>query len=153
MALSLNSAAFEADQAIPSRFTCDGEDVSPALSWSGVPQGTQAFALIMDDPDAPVGVFTHWLLYNIPTTARSLAEGVAKTERPETGGIQGQNDFGRTGYGGPCPPGGRAHHYRFQLYALDGLIDVGPGASKKQVVDAVQGRILGQAELIGTYQR
>lgn len=153
MAFSIRSDAFDADQPIPSRFTCDGEDVSPALSWSDVPDGTQSFALIVDDPDAPRGVFTHWVLYNLSAGAQGLPEGVAKTERPDTGGFQGDNGFGNIGYGGPCPPPGSPHHYRFFLYALDGLIDLGPGASKQDVLDAIQGHVLGEAQLVGTYQR
>jgi Raf kinase inhibitor-like YbhB/YbcL family protein len=151
MAFSIRSDAFDQDQPIPSRFTCDGEDVSPALSWSDVPDGTQSFALIVDDPDAP-RVFTHWVLYNLPASAQGLPEGVAKTDRPESGGFQGRTDFGNTGYGGPCPPPGRPHRYRFRLYALDGLIDLGPGATKQQVLDAIEGHILGQTQLVGTYQ-
>ncbi len=154
MSFSLSSDAFAADQEIPPRFTCDGDDTSPALSWGDPPQGTQSFALIMDDPDAPVGVFTHWVIYNMGSGARGLPEGVEKTERPANGaaGFQGRNDFGRTGYGGPCPPSGR-HHYRFQLYALDGLIDLSPGASKQQLLDALTGHILATTTLTGTYQR
>ena len=153
MAFAIRSDAFDADQPIPTRFTCDGDDVSPALSWSDVPDGTQSLALIMDDPDAPRGVFTHWVLFNLPAGARSLPEGVAKTERPESGGFQGRNDFGDIGYGGPCPPPGGPHRYRFFLYALDGLIDLGAGASKQQVLDAVEGHVLAEAQLVGSYQR
>ena len=154
MAFSIRSDAFGADQPIPSRFTCDGEDVSPALSWSDVPEGTQSFALITDDPDAPSGVFTHWVMYNTGSTLPGLTEGVEKTERPsQGGGFQGRNGFGNIGYGGPCPPPGSPHHYRFTLYALDGLIDLGPGASKQQIQDAIQGHVLGEAQLVGTYER
>ena len=153
MAFSIRSNGFGADQPIPSRFTCDGEDLSPALSWSDVPDGTQSFAIILDDPDAPRGVFTHWVLYNLPPGAQGLPEGVAKTERPDNGGFQGKNGFGNVGYGGPCPPPGSPHHYRFTLYTLDGLIDLGPGATKQQVQDAIQGHVLGEAQLVGTYQR
>ena len=153
MAFAIRSDAFDADQPIPTRFTCDGDDVSPALSWSDVPDGTQSLALIMDDPDAPRGVFTHWVLFNLPAGARSLPEGVANTERPESGGIQGRTDFGDIGYGGPCPPPGGPHRYRFTLYALDGLIDLGAGASKQRVLDAVEGHVLAEAQLVGSYQR
>ncbi len=153
MALTIRSDAFAADQPIPTRFTCDGDDVSPALSWSDVPGGTQSLALIMDDPDAPRGVFTHWVLFNLPASAQSLPEGVAKTERPESGGVQGRTDFGDIGYGGPCPPPGGPHRYRFSLYALDGQLSLEPGASKQQVLDAMEGHLLGEARLAGTYQR
>lgn len=152
MAISLSSDVFSDGEAIPSRFTCDGEDVSPPLSWSGAPEQTQSFALSMDDPDAPVGVFTHWVLFNVPASAQGLPEGVPKSERLDTGGVQGRNDFGQTGYGGPCPPGG-THHYRFFLYALDAALDLDPGASKQQVLDVIQGHILGEAQLTGTYAR
>ncbi len=152
-ALSVRSDAFGPDEAVPPRFTCDGEDTSPALSWSDAPQDTQSYVLIVDDPDAPGGVFTHWVAYNIPTGAGSLPEGVEKTERPQSGGLQGRNDFGDIGYGGPCPPSGPAHRYQFTLYALDGLLDLGPGASKEDVLDAVQGHVLAEAQLVGSYGR
>lgn len=153
MAFSLSSTAFDAGQAIPRRYTCDGEDTAPSLSWSEAPQGTQAFALIMDDPDAPRGMFTHWVLFNLPSTAQGLPEGVPKRERLENGALQGRNDFGGIGYGGPCPPPGRPHRYRFFLYALDTPLNLRPGASKKQVLDWIQGHILAEAQLVGTYQR
>jgi hypothetical protein len=151
---SLTSSAFEPDAPIPARFTCDGEDVSPELSWEGVPEGTQSLALIMDDPDAPAGTFTHWVAYDIRSGARGLPENVEKTERPANGagGTQGRNSFGDIGYGGPCPPSG-THHYRFQLYALDQRLDLAPGASKQQLLVALEGRVLGEALLVGTYQR
>lgn len=153
VAFALSSKAFRPDGAIPSRHSCDGEDVSPALSWSEAPEGTQAFALIMDDPDAPAGVFTHWVLFNLPADACELPEGVAKTERLESGALQGRNDFGAIGYGGPCPPPGMPHRYRFVLYALDSPLDLGPEATKGQVLDRMQGHILGEARLVGAYQR
>ena len=149
----LSSDAFGQDEAIPTRFTCDGDNVSPPLSWSAAPQGTDAFALIMDDPDAPGGTFTHWVLYDLPGDTASLPEGVAKTEELDEGGSQGLNDAGGTGYGGPCPPAGAPHRYRFTLYALDGLIDAGAGASKQEVLDAIEGSVLAEARLVGTYGR
>ncbi len=152
MVFSLRSDAFGEGEAIPSRFTCDGEDVSPALSWSGVPEGTQAFTLIMDDPDAPVGVFTHWVVFNLPASAQSLPEGIPTSELLDTGGVQGRNDFGRTGYGGPCPPGG-THHYRFFAYALDAALDLDAGASKRELLDAMRNHTLGEVQLTGTYSR
>ena len=152
-AFRLSSDAFGQDEEIPARFTCDGDDVSPALSWSGAPQGTDAFALIMDDPDAPGGTFTHWVLYDLPGDTASLPEGVAKTEELDEGGSQGLNDAGGTGYGGPCPPAGAPHRYRFTLYALDGLIGAGAGASKQEVLGAIEGSVLARAELAGTYGR
>lgn len=151
--LSLTSDAFQSGGPIPERFTCDGEDVSPPLAWSGVPQDTASFALIMDDPDAPGGTFTHWVIFNIPGGARTLPEGVPTADRLDSGALQGRNDFSRTGYGGPCPPSGAPHRYRFTLYALDTTLALNPGASKRQVQSAMQGHILGQVTLVGTYQR
>ena len=151
MAFSLTSDAFEADGAIPARFTCDGEDISLPLSWSGAPEDTQSFALIMDDPDA--GGFTHWVIYNRGSGASgSVPEGVETTERPSTGGSQGRNGFGRVCYGGPCPPSG-THRYRFQLYALDALVALAPGASKQALLDAMTGHTLATTTLNGTYER
>ena len=146
--MELTSDAFEPSGAIPSRFTCDGEDLSPALSWRGAPEGTLSYALVMDDPDA--GGFVHWVIFQLGATG--LPEGVETAERPPTGGWQGRNDFGRVGYGGPCPPLGK-HTYRFQLYALDFLTEgVAPGSSKKQVEDAMEGHVLGTTTLTGTYE-
>jgi len=152
---TLSSDAFNTDGSIPARFTCDGEDLSPALTWDGVPDNSQSFALIMDDPDAPRGTFTHWVIYNMGSGARGLPEGVDKTERPDDGaiGAQGRNDFGDIGYGGPCPPAEDAHSYDFRLYAIDGLIDLGPGASKEELLVAIEGRMLAVATMIGTYER
>jgi len=155
MEFSLTSDAFTDGESIPSHFTCDGDDISPALRWQGGPDGTQSFALIMDDPDAPGGTYTHWVIYNIRPQANALPEGVEQTERPANGegGVQGQNDFGDNGYGGPCPPGGNPHHYNFRLYALDGTLDLDPGASKGELLKAMEGRTLGEAMLTGTYKR
>jgi len=155
MAFSLTSDAFTDGESIPARFTCDGDDVSPALTWQGSPDGTQSFTLIMDDPDAPGGTYTHWLIYNIRSQAHALPEGVEKADRPANGegAVQGSNDFGDNGYGGPCPPGGNPHHYNFRLYALDGSLDLDPGASKVDLLKAMEGRILGETTLAGTYKR
>jgi len=151
--LSLTTAAFQRDASIPTQYTCDGQNISPALSWSGVPGGTRAFALIVDDPDAPRGVFTHWVLFNLPADARQLPENVAKTERLDSGAAQGRNDAGRTGYTGPCPPLGAPHRYRFTLYALDSLVSLEPGASKQDLLKAMEGHVLEHAQLVGTYGR
>src|SRR3972149_6991548 len=152
---ALTSDAFTAGGSIPARFTCDGEDLSAVLTWDGVPDNAQSFVLIMDDPDAPGGTFTHWLIYNMSSQARGLPEGVEKAERPDDGaiGFQGRNDFGDIGYGGPCPPAGDAHSYDFRLYAIDGLIDLGPGASKEELLVAMEGRMLAVATMIATYER
>jgi Raf kinase inhibitor-like YbhB/YbcL family protein len=153
MTLSLTTTAFATNGPIPARYTCDGEDRSPPLTWSDAPAGAAAFALIMDDPDAPRGVFTHWVLYNLPGDARELPEGVPGVERLPSGALQGMNDFGRVGYGGPCPPPGPAHRYRFTLYALDTALNLGPRATKQAMLDAMRGHVLAEGRLIGTYQR
>jgi len=153
MTLSLSSTGFKEGDKIPVKYTCDGEDISLPITWGEPPQKTQAFALIVDDPDAPGGVFTHWVVFNIPGNVRQLGEGVPAQERLQSGALQGKNDFGRIGYGGPCPPRGPAHRYRFTVYALDKPLDLKPGASKKQLLDAMKGHILAQGELMGTYQR
>jgi Raf kinase inhibitor-like YbhB/YbcL family protein len=156
MALVIQSPAFARGGAIPRHFTCDDDDVSPALEWSGAPAGTKSFALIVDDPDAPDPqapkmVYVHWVLYNLPPTAAGLPEGVSTNQLPR-GTRNGTNDWKRTGYGGPCPPIGR-HRYFFKLYALDTqLPDIGP-ATKADVEGAMRGHVLEQAELMGTYER
>lgn len=151
--LSLSSPVFQDGENIPSKYTCDGQDTSPPLVWGEPASGTRAFALIMDDLDAPSGAFTHWVLFNWPADSSELAEAIPTEDQPANGALQGKNDFGRIGYGGPCPPPGPAHRYRFRLYALDEPLDLTAGASKKQVLDAMDGHILAQGQLIGTYQR
>ena len=151
--LSVSTSAFEEGGGIPIKYSCEGEDVSPALQWDEPPVGTQSFTLIMDDPDAPVAVFTHWVIFNIPSDSRQLAEAIPPQDQLPRGALQGKNDFGRIGYGGPCPPPGSAHRYHFTLYAVDIALDAIPGASKKQVLDAMEGHILDQDQLTGTYQR
>ena len=150
--MTLTSTAFDHEAAIPQRFSCDGDDVSPALSWAGVPEGTESFAFIVDDPDAPGGTFVHWVYFNIPSDTTELPEGVPTVDRPSQGGVQGQNNFRRTGYGGPCPPGG-THRYFFNLYALDTTVDLEPGAGKVDLMAAMDGHVLAQAQLMGTYTR
>lgn len=153
MTLSLKSTAFAQEGDIPSKHTCTGEDVSPALSWSDPPAATQSFSLIMDDPDAPAGTWVHWVLYNLPAQTRELPEGVAKVAELKDGSRQGRNDFSRPGYGGPCPPRGAAHRYYFKLYALDAKLNLTPGASKADVEKAMKGRILAQTQLMGRFKR
>lgn len=153
MAFAISSQSFQKGGDIPKKYTCDGADVSPVLQWTSPPAGTQSFALIADDPDAPVGTWTHWVLYDLPPESTSLLEGVAKVDELPTGGRQGRNDFRKIGYGGPCPPSGKPHRYFFKLYALDKKLNLKPGASKQEVEQAMQGHILGQAELMGKYQR
>ncbi len=153
MALKLTSTAFTPGGSIPKKFTCDGPDVSPALAWTDAPAGTQSLSLIMDDPDAPAGTWVHWVLYDLPANTRELPEGVPKDNQLSNGARQGRNDFGRIGYGGPCPPPGPAHRYFFKLYALDAKTSLKAGATKAELERAMKGHILAQAELIGRYQR
>ena len=153
MSLTLSSSSFSSGGEIARKFTCDGEDVSPQISWSGAPYGTQAFALIADDPDAPAGTWTHWVLYDLPATTTNLNEGLAKSEQLPDGSKQGRNDFRKIGYNGPCPPAGKPHRYFFRLYALDAPTGLPPRATKAKVLDAIAGHVRGQAELIGVYGR
>jgi hypothetical protein len=151
--LPITSTAFKDGERIPSKYTRDDEDLSPPLSWSGAPQGTKSYALIMDDPDAPLQIFTHWILFNLSARVESLPEGVPKREKLENGGLQGKNDFGEMGYGGPAPPPGKVHRYRFHLYALDTELELEPGASKQDVLKAMEGHVLAEGEITGTYSR
>ncbi|MFS8907342.1 YbhB/YbcL family Raf kinase inhibitor-like protein [Synechococcus sp. OH2] len=151
-ALQLTSSAFAPSQPIPSRYTCEGEDLSPPLTWSGAPVGTQSFALTMDDPDAPRGTFVHWVVYNLPASVTSLPEGIRSDSDLPQGAVHGQNSWGRNSYGGPCPPSG-THRYFFTLYALDRQLALAPGATKEALLQAMTGHILAQAQLMGTYQR
>jgi hypothetical protein len=147
MALQVTSPVFTEGGTISRKFTCDAENVSPALAWTGAPPGTQSFALIADDPDAPVGTWVHWVLYDLPADTTSLPEGVKGV------GVEGVNDFRKTGYGGPCPPRGTPHRYYFKIYALDTQLGLKPGASKRDVERAMQGHILAQGQLMGKYAR
>ncbi len=151
--IQITSTAFAEGGTIPKKYTCDGEDLSPALSWSGVPKGTQSLALITDDPDAPSGTFIHWVLYGIPGDLKGLPEGVAKTGTVQGVGAQGTNGARRTGYMGPCPPKGNPHRYFFKLYALDTKLNLKEGASKADVEKAMQGHILAQGQAMGKYGR
>ena len=157
MAMTFTSSNFAAGSEIPRRHTCQGEDVSPALSWSGVPEGTRALVLIMDDPDAPDPAaprmtYVHWVLYNLPPSTTGLPEGVEASALP-AGTRLGVNDWGRPTYGGPCPPVGR-HRYFLKLYALDAVLpDLGARATKAAVEKAMRGHIKVEAQLIGTYQK
>lgn len=153
MSFKLSTTAFEPGGMIPKQFTCDGPDLSPALEWSGAPANTRSFSLIMDDPDAPVGTWVHWVVYDLPADTKQLGEGAPKDEQLLNGARQGRNDFRRIGYGGPCPPPGPAHRYFFKLYALDAQLNLKAGASKAEVEKAMAGHILAQASLMGRYQR
>jgi Raf kinase inhibitor-like YbhB/YbcL family protein len=153
MAFTVSSPSFQNGGEIPKKFTCTDADVSPELQWSSAPSGTQSLALIADDPDAPAGTWTHWILFDLPAPTRSLPENVSKLDQLPNGGRQGRNDFRKIGYGGPCPPAGKPHRYLFKLYALDKKLDLKPGASRQEVEQAMQDHILGQAELMGKFQR
>ena len=152
MEITVTSSAFAEGGLIPSKYTCDGEDISPPLEWDSVPDGTKSVALICDDPDAPMGTFVHWVLYNLPADTRELPENMPCDGVLPDGARQGTTDFGRAGYGGPCPPGG-THRYFFKLYALDTLIDLPPGVRKAHLVRAIEGHILAKGQLMGRYKR
>jgi len=151
--LSVSSTAFQEGESIPDKYTCQGQDVSPPIAWGEPPAGTQSLALITDDLDAPLGVFTHWVIFNIPPASRELTEAVPAQPRLPSGALQGKNNFDKIGYGGPCPPSGSPHRYQFTIYALDSPLDLKEGASKNEVLDALQGHMLARGKLIGTYQR
>lgn len=143
---TLTSSAFSHNTSIPPKYTCDAEDMSPPLLWGGVPEGTQSFVLIMDDPDAPGRTWDHWVVFNIPANVRAVLEG----KEPE--GVAGKNSWGRTGWGGPCPPSG-THHYVFTLFALDTVLGLSEGATKESVESAMKGHVLAETVLTGLYQR
>lgn len=149
MSFQISSTAFTDGEMIPIQFACDGSDVSPQLRWNGVPSATQSLALIMDDPDAPVGTWVHWVLYNLPANTRELSEGVEKQEHLASGALQGRNDFRKAGYGGPCPPPGKPPRYYFKPYALDAKLDLKAGATKADLERAMKGHILAETELMG----
>jgi len=153
MAFDLTSSAFRPGQSIPRRHTCDGEDLSPPLAWTDPPAASKGFALVCDDPDAPAGTWVHWVLYAVPPATHELPEGVKPTPTLADGSRQGRNDFRKTGWGGPCPPRGGPHRYFFRLYSVDRAIDLPPGATKAEVLKAIEGHTLGQAELMGHYAR
>jgi len=153
MTFAISSPSFSNGEKIPTKFTCDGTDASPMLTWTAPPPGTQSFTVIVDDPDAPVGTWTHWVLFDLPAHTTALPESVTKADEVPSGGRQGRNDFRKIGYGGPCPPPGKPHRYFFKLYALDKMLNLKAGASKRDVEQAMQGHILAKAELMGTYQR
>jgi Raf kinase inhibitor-like YbhB/YbcL family protein len=153
MSFQISTSSFQAGGLIPKKFTCDAADVSPELSWTGAPQGAKSFALIADDPDAPAGTWTHWVIYDLPPSLNNLPENTPKVDELPDGAQQGRNDFKKIGYNGPCPPPGKPHRYYFKLYALDQKLEIKPGASKSELEHAMQGHILAQTEVVGKYQR
>jgi len=153
MTMTLTSSAFGEGGTIPKRYTGEGADISPPLAWKGVPEGTTAFVLICDDPDAPAGTWVHWVLYDIPAGVTSLEEGVARTDVVLDAARQGRTDFGNNCYGGPMPPPGKPHRYFFRLYAVDQPTGLPPGKGKAEVLAAIEGHVLAEDQLMGTYQR
>jgi Raf kinase inhibitor-like YbhB/YbcL family protein len=152
MEIKLTSTAFKEGEFIPEKYTCDGENVSPPLEWSGIPAATKSIALICDDPDAPMGTWVHWVIFNIPASANKLNEKISSHKVLEDGTAQGKNDFRKIGYGGPCPPGG-IHRYFFKIYALNKRVELTPGANKKELIKEMEGYILAEGKLMGKYSR
>lgn len=151
--IQIASSGFADGRPIPDQYTCAGPNLSPPLTWTNVPVDVKSFALIADDPDAPGGTWVHWVIYNLPPTATALAENVPPLPQLPDGARQGFNDFGQTGYSGPCPPSGKPHRYVFKIYALDRTLDLSAGATKRQLLRAMDGHILAAGQLTGTYQR
>jgi Raf kinase inhibitor-like YbhB/YbcL family protein len=151
--LTVTSTAFEPGQAIPAKYSCQGDDISPPLKWEGAPARAKSFAIICDDPDAPGGTWVHWVLYNQPGATPSLPENTPILETLPNGAAQGRNSFEKIGYGGPCPPGGKPHHYFFRIYALDSMLTLQGRPGKAEVVTAMRGHIIAEGQLMGTYQR
>ncbi|UJS17345.1 MAG: YbhB/YbcL family Raf kinase inhibitor-like protein [Candidatus Jettenia sp.] len=152
MKIEIKSPAFEEGGMIPQKYTCDGEDISPPLSWNSVPNGTKSLALICDDPDAPMGTWVHWVLFNLPANIQGLPENRPHQKTFENGAKQGITDFKKIGYGGPCPPSG-THRYYFKLYALDTEINLDAGITKQQLLKAMEGHIIAEGQLMGKYKR
>lgn len=150
---TISSGAFGQGESIPEEYTCDGIDISPPLVLSGIPEGAKSIAIVMDDPDAPGRTFVHWVIYNIPAGTQQIAEAVPVKDVLADGSRQGKSDFGRTGYGGPCPPPGKLHRFYFKAYALDTVLDMQPGASKQQLEKAMDRHVLAKTELMGRYGR
>lgn len=153
MNVKLTSSAFGEGQTIPKKYTCEGQNVSPPLSWDGVPLAAKSLALISDDPDAPVGTWVHWVIYNIPVTISELIEAISPVPDLPGIGLQGKNDFRKIGYGGPCPPPGKTHRYFFKLYALDIALNLPKGSTKQDLEKMMEGHVLAQGQLVGTYRR
>lgn len=152
MSFTLASTAFPPGQPIPPLYSCRGRNISPPLAWAGAPGAAKSLALILDDPDVPSGTYVHWVVYNIPATSHSLPEAISGRPKLDDGSLQGSNSSAGTGYTGPCPPSG-THHYHFKLYTLDSVLGLSSGATKDQLLKAMQGHILAQAELVGTFRK
>lgn len=152
MEIKITSPVFEDGGTIPAKYTCDGDNVSPPLNWGAVPNTTKSIALICDDPDAPMGTWVHWVLFNLPADTTKLSENIPPDKTLANGARQGTNDFRKIGYGGPCPPSG-THRYFFKIYAIDTVLDLQAGATKSDLLKAIQGHILAQGQIIGKYKR
>jgi len=150
--IDLKSSVLKENEMIPEKYTCDGDDISPPLEWSNIPDKTVSFCLIMDDPDAPGGVFTHWIVYNIPSNINKFNEGIPNIEELIGGIKQGKNDFNKIGYSGPCPPSNSTHHYRFKIYAIDKILDLKSGIKIDELMKEIENHILGKGELICIYK-
>lgn len=153
MPIKLTSTAFKEGGDIPKKHTCDGTDISPHLSWESIPANIKSIALICDDPDAPMGTWVHWVIFNIPPKDVEIAENVMKEKELKNGAKQGENDFGKIGYGGPCPPGGSKHRYFFKIYALDTFLELNAGITKEELVSAMESHILDEGKLMAKYGR
>ncbi len=153
MSIQVSSPAFHEGATIPQQYTADGKDVSPPLHWSSGPEGTQTYALVCEDPDAPRGTWTHWVLFNLPADKHELQEGIVHDRELAGGARQGKNDFGKIGYGGPSPPRGKPHRYFFKVYALEAPLDLPAGATREQLLAAIKGHALAEGHLMGHYGR
>jgi len=153
MSIRITSTAFAEGQPIPDKYTCAGPNISPPLKWANAPAGIKSFALIADDPDAPMGTWVHWVIYNLPPATSALAENTPPSSELPDGSKQGVNDFRETGYGGPCPPPGKPHRYFFKIYALDTALSLKSGATREELLKAMGGHVLAEGQLMGTYQR
>jgi Raf kinase inhibitor-like YbhB/YbcL family protein len=151
--MQLTSTAFKNEETVPKKYTADGENISPPLSWSGAPEGTKSFAIICDDPDAPRGTWTHWLMYNLPPDTHELSAATPTTETSSNGARQGKNDFGKIGYGGPAPPKGKPHRYFFKVYAVDTMLELPAGVTREQLEKALDRHVLAHGQLMGKYGR
>jgi Raf kinase inhibitor-like YbhB/YbcL family protein len=149
----LIESVFKSQQPIPSKYTCDGENISPPLKFSQIPSGAKSLVLIVDDPDAPRGTFDHWVVWNLPPNLKELTEDAQELTRLSPAPIQGVNGYGKAYYSGPCPPAGKPHHYHFKLYALNAQLSLPEGSTKQEVEEAMKKFIIAQTELVGTYQR
>ncbi len=152
-AIELSSPAFEHCGMIPTEYTADGDNISPAIAWSDIPHGTRSVALICEDPDAPGGMFVHWVIFNVDPEQTGLPRGVPASPKLADGSLQGKNDFGKIGYGGPAPPAGPAHRYFFRIYALDTMLDLKPGATRDALLGAMEDHVLAEGDIMGRYGR